>query len=86
MAINFDLPENRQFGLSNIPFGVVSTKDVPTPKIATRFHDQVVLLPNIIEKGLLPAIGEEVKSALSKVRTIHYGDKPEWLTHQAYVE
>ena len=59
--------KDSEFGLANIPFGVVSTKFDPNPKIATRLFDQVVLIPNLIEGGHLDHLNPSVQSSLLQV-------------------
>jgi len=59
--------ENSQFGLANIPFGVVSTKADPIPKIATRVFDQVFLIPNLVANGHLDHLNPSTRSSLLQV-------------------
>lgn len=59
--------ENSQFGLANIPFGVVSTKADPIPKIATRLFDQVYLIPNLVANGHLDQLSPSTRSSLFQV-------------------
>lgn len=61
--------DDSQFGLANIPFGVVSTQDDSTPKAATRLFGQVFRIPDLISKGLMNSLDEGTMSALLKVRT-----------------
>lgn len=67
MADSRDVPEGAQFGLANIPFGVVSTVSDPSPKAATRLHDRVFLLPGLIERGLLSGVDEAIQKSLQTV-------------------
>lgn len=59
--------DSAQFGLANIPFGVVSTGADTTPKIATRLRNKVFLIPDLISNGLLDDVQENIRKALSEV-------------------
>ena len=59
--------DNSQFGLANIPFGVVSTKGDPIPKIATRVFDQAFLIPNLVTNGHLDHLNPSTRSSLLQV-------------------
>lgn len=67
MSSSRPISDGDQFGLANIPFGVVSTAQDPIPRIATRLNDQVFTLPDLIENGLLDHLDQDIKSSLSQV-------------------
>lgn len=59
--------DDAQFGLANVPFGVVSTRTNPRPQIATRIAGQVYVLPDLISAGYMNFLTAEVKSSLGNV-------------------
>ena len=50
------VPENSDFPIQNIPFGVVKTADL-TPFVATRIGDKVIDLKNLFQLGYLNNLG-----------------------------
>jgi fumarylacetoacetase len=50
------VPENSDFPIQNIPFGVVKTEDL-TPFVATRIGDKVIDLRNLFQLGYLNNLG-----------------------------
>lgn len=68
MASKALTPDDAHFTLTNLPFGVISTKDDPSPRIATRLYSNVFILPELINHGLLTRLSEETKTALSQVK------------------
>ena len=60
------VPDNSPFTLDNIPFGVYSTKDDPTPRCATAVGDYAMDLRALGKKRLFS--DESVTDALSQVR------------------
>jgi len=50
------VPENSDFPIQNIPFGVVKTQDL-TPFVATRIGDKVIDLRNLYQLGYLKNLG-----------------------------
>jgi len=67
MPITHADDDDAQFGLKNIPFGVVSTQDDSEPKTATRLLGHVFRLPDLISRGLVSTLDEETRLALLKV-------------------
>jgi fumarylacetoacetase len=53
------VPENSDFPIQNIPFGVVKTADL-TPFVATRIGDKVIDLKNLFQLGYLSNLGFEL--------------------------
>ena len=50
-----DLPADTAFGLANLPYGVFSTADDPTPRVGVRVGDHVLDLAYLETHGLLAA-------------------------------
>ena len=53
------VPENSDFPIQNIPFGVVKTADL-TPFVATRIGDKVIDLKNLFQLGYTSNLGFEL--------------------------
>ncbi|PLB48374.1 2-hydroxyhepta-2,4-diene-1,7-dioate isomerase [Aspergillus steynii IBT 23096] len=49
-------PSSTPFGIDNIPFGVISTRDNPAPRCATAFEDHAVDLSCLEKDGLFASI------------------------------
>ncbi|KAK5942062.1 hypothetical protein PMZ80_006015 [Knufia obscura] len=62
--------DDAQFGLTNIPFGIVSTQEDSTPKAATRLFSHVFRLSDLMSKGLMDSLDEQTTSALLKLGRI----------------
>lgn len=60
--------EGSPFTLQNIPFGVVSTQQDPSPRCATAIGDYAVDLRSLSNSGFFK--DSEVKEALSQVRPV----------------
>ena len=60
------IPDNSPFTLDNIPFGVFSTKDDPTPRCATAVGDYTLDLRALGKSGFFS--DGSVTDALSQVR------------------
>ena len=58
---------DEHFTLANIPYGVVSTKDSPATRVATRLYGQVIVLPELLVSGHLgPGLCEDTIKALNQ--------------------
>lgn len=74
-----NIPQDSDFPLENIPFGVVSTQDCPTLRCATRVGEYAIDLAVIEEAGLLDDI-----PAL-KANTFTQRDLNKFLQHEKHV-
>lgn len=54
------------FSLSNIPFGVASSKKNPQKAIVTRIGDDVIFIDKLVEDKFLPTLSEETHNALKQ--------------------
>lgn len=59
--------DDAQFGHANIPFGVISTRNAQSPRIATRIGGQVFRLPDLIDAGYLENLDSDIKYTLYDV-------------------
>ena len=75
--------ESAQFGIANIPFGIVSTSHDAHRKAATRYLDKVLLLPDLIANGHFAETGiqAETLASLSEVRCQSCW-RQDWLTNK----
>ena len=54
------------FSLSNIPFGVASSKQHSQKAIVTRLGDDIIFIDMLVEDKLLPTLSEETRHALKQ--------------------
>lgn len=65
--------QSTPFPIENIPFGVISTRENPTPRCATALHNDAVDLSALEKDGFFDSISGFDKGAIfSKVITPKY--------------
>lgn len=59
------------FPIENLPYGVVSTPNDPTPRCATAFDDYAIDLSRLQRDGFFNSIPGMIDGAFSKVQAPH---------------
>ena len=58
--------DDAHFTIANLPYGVASATSTSQPHIATRLHDKIFFLADLISQGLLHNLPESTISAVSE--------------------
>ncbi|KAG0237433.1 hypothetical protein BGW42_001009 [Actinomortierella wolfii] len=61
-----EVKPDSDFSIHNIPFGVISTTENPTPRVATRIGDYAVDLSVIAQAGLIDVPGLDAKNVFAQ--------------------